>query len=66
MINKKTSLFKGTIYPEFERCFAVNLNVFELQNDKSMLPVYISRNQYDDFLYVNIYQGHLSYITNIH
>ena len=69
MINKKPSLFTGTMYDrfsEFERCFAVNLNVFESQNDKSTLPVYKSRNQYDDFLYVNIYQGHLSYITNIH
>ena len=50
---------------EFERCFQINVNVFEKYQDESVSPLYLSGKRHPDTLHLNHYQGHLSYISKV-
>ena len=50
---------------EFEKCFSVNVNVYELQEDGSAFSVYKSRCHHKDTMFLNMFDHHLSYIANI-
>ena len=49
----------------FEKCFEVNVNIFQLRDDGVALTVYKSRCHHKDTMNLNIYEHHLSYITNL-
>lgn len=49
----------------FEKCFQINVNVFRLQEDQSALPVYKSHCHFKDTMHLNLFDKHLSYISNI-
>lgn len=49
-----------------EQCFDININIFSLNIDKSIKPIYKSRqkqNNGKETMYLNIFENHLSYIT---
>ena len=50
--------------PKFEECFKVNVNVYEMLSDRAIVPRYRSEADYDDTIYLNLYERHLSYIQN--
>lgn len=55
--------------PEFESCFQVNINVYELKEDDTDFCVYKSLCRLKETMYLNMYEHHLSYIKdfeNIH
>ena len=47
-----------------EECFKVNVNVYELQSNETVKPVYISSGVYEDDVYLNVYKNHLSYVKD--
>ena len=54
--------------PDLERCFGVNINVFSLHPDKTVKPVFKSRelqkkDNKPDTMILNLYDNHLSYVT---
>lgn len=49
----------------FEKFFEVNLNLFSLREDEVVMTVYKSRCDHKDTLNLNMYEHHLSYITNL-
>ena len=65
--------FRGVKFEElplFEKLFKVNINIFRLNEEKIALPVYKSRCRFIfngklDEMNLNIYEGHLSYISSI-
>lgn len=57
--------------PDLERCFQVNVNVFSLQKDKTVKPVYKSREVFKKqnrpyTMNLNLFENHLSYIKRFH
>ena len=50
---------------DFEHCFSVNVNVYQLQEDGSALSIYKSRCHHKDTVHLNLYEHHLSYISNL-
>ncbi|CAC5405798.1 unnamed protein product [Mytilus coruscus] len=48
--------------PEFESCFQVNINVYELKEDDTAFCVYKSLCRFKEIMYLNMYEHHLSYI----
>ncbi|CAG2196405.1 unnamed protein product [Mytilus edulis] len=48
--------------PEFESCFQVNINVYELKEDDTAFCVYKSLCRFKETMYLNMYEHHLSYI----
>ena len=60
--------FKGVELSQlayFEKCFKINVNVFRLQEDQSALPVYKSLCHFKDTMHMNLFDKHLSYISNL-
>lgn len=51
--------------PLVEECFKVNIDIFELDQEANTHIVYKSPSIYDDQMYLNMYENHLSYITNM-
>ena len=51
--------------PEFESCFRVNVNVYQLREDDTALCIYKSMCRYPETMYLNMYENHLSYIKNV-
>ncbi|KAJ8311825.1 hypothetical protein KUTeg_010638 [Tegillarca granosa] len=51
-------------FPEFERCFQINLEVYSLQESGVCISIYKSRGRQDTNLYINLYENHASYIKN--
>lgn len=49
----------------FEKCFEVNVNLFSLREDEVVMTVYKSRCHHKDTMNLNMYEHHLSYITNL-
>lgn len=45
--------------------FKVNIDIFELDQEANTHIVYKSPSIYDDQMYLNMYENHLSYITNM-
>ena len=48
----------------FEDCFQIRVNVYNLKEDGDVIPIYISNTKFEDSLYLNLYENHLSYITD--
>ena len=51
--------------PEFEECFKIKVNVYELQPDATALSRYKSRANFEDEMNLNVYNNHVNLITNI-
>ena len=68
LLRKHPNKFSGVPFdkfPQFERCFEVNLTAFEMGLDKIASPLYKPRIRFKDNMYVNIHQGLASFIKNI-
>ena len=50
--------------PWFEQCFKVNVNVFELEENGNAYPIVKSAERFQNTMYVNHFENHLSYIQN--
>ena len=49
---------------EFETCFSINVNVFELkEEDDSAVAIYKSIGLHSETIYFNLHDGHFSYIV---
>ena len=61
--------FSGGVGLEYmhdvEKCFNVNINVFSLTERDVAIPVYKSRANFPNTMNLNMYDNHLSFITNI-
>jgi G:T-mismatch repair DNA endonuclease (very short patch repair protein) len=53
-----------SIIPEVEICFSININIFKLHEDGTCSAVYKSLLQFGETLNLNLYENHLSYITD--
>ena len=67
--SEKVSLknFAGIAYsdfPKFENFFRIKLKVFEMSEYGSAVPIYLSDARFQDTLYLNLFENHLSYISN--
>ena len=51
--------------PDFEKQFQVNVNIYSINEDYVAFPIYKSMGQYPDTMYLNLFENHLSYITNV-
>nr|XP_022301117.1 uncharacterized protein LOC111109328 [Crassostrea virginica] len=51
--------------PQFEKCFDINVNIFELTEKETALCIYKSRCQFNNSMHLNMYRHHLSYISNL-
>ena len=49
----------------FEKCFKTNVNIFQLNEDGSAFSVYKSRCHHKSTMNLNMFEYHLSYITNL-
>ena len=61
------SLFDGLQLkdlPSFEQCFQVNVNVFEMNENREACPLFKSSERYPKTMYVNHFNNHLSYIQD--
>ena len=47
--------------PDLETCFEVNIHMYELQPNDTVIPVFISTGIYEGEMYLNVYKNHLSY-----
>ncbi len=59
--------FKGVGSDQFdllEKCFSLSINVFEKQNKDTAIPVYISSHSSESVVVLNVYRGHLSYVSD--
>ena len=54
------------VFPDLERCFEKSISVYELKSDGTVTPIYESLQNYEDKLYLNLYEKHLSLITDFH
>ena len=62
------STFKGIAFEdisEFEECFAINVMVYCLDENKEAATLYKSPYLYEDTMYLNLFDQHFSYISNI-
>ena len=60
--------FKGVEWRDlhhFETCFQINLCILQFQPGKTALTTYSKRKRFPDTLYLNEFEGHLSYIVRI-
>ena len=48
-----------------EKCFGLNINIFEMKENGIVLPVRKSLSHYKETLNMNLYKDHLSYIANM-
>lgn len=63
-----TTAFKGVRLddiPDFENCFKIRVHVFELTAKDVAKTIYLSSSDYLPEMNLNLYDTHLSYITNI-
>jgi len=60
--------FRGvqlTDIPDFEKCFNVNVNIYQLRDGDVALSIFKSICRYKDILHLNLFENHLSYIYNL-
>ena len=50
--------------PDFEKCFELNINVYELQESGTVIPRYRSLCHFGDTMYLNLFEHHLSFIKD--
>ena len=51
--------------PEFEDAFNISVDIYSLCEDGSVIPRYLSEELYADKMVLNLWDSHLSYVTNI-
>jgi hypothetical protein len=61
--------FRGislTEIPQFEKCFSMNVDIYQMLPDRSVSPIYQSQKEFiaSETLYLNVYENHFSYVTN--
>ena len=54
-----------TEIPDFEKCFNVNVNIYQLRDDNVALPIFKSICRYKDTLHLNLFANNFSYIKNL-
>ena len=52
--------------PDFKTCFQLNFHIFQLCEDGSAFPVFKSTEGYNNTVYLNHLENHLSYIKDFH
>ena len=70
MKTEYTSLHGNEVFelehlPDFERLFQVNVNIYSINEDYIAYPVYKSMGHYQDTMYLNLFENHLSYVSNV-
>ncbi|MEW8545912.1 MAG: hypothetical protein AB2693_20510 [Candidatus Thiodiazotropha sp.] len=70
-IGLRTSEITIDNLPDLEKCFQVNVNVYNLQKNRVVKSVFKSREQYvknskPDTMNLNLFENHLSYIMRFH
>ena len=70
MRNEYTSVFGHDVFqledlPDFERQFQINVNIYSINADYVAFPVYKSMGSYPDTMYLNLFENHLSYVSNV-
>jgi hypothetical protein len=64
----QTTEFKGFFAKDidkFEECFEVNVNIFIIDENEVVIPKFKSLNRYFNTINLNLFENHLSYITNM-
>ena len=51
--------------PEFEDTFNISVDIYSLCEDGSVIPRYLSEGLHQDSMVLNLWDSHLSYVTNI-
>ena len=51
--------------PQFEECFNINVDIYSLCEDGAVIPRYFSEEVHQDKMVLNLYDTHLSYVTNV-
>ena len=51
--------------PEFEDAFNISVDIYSLCEDGSVIPRYLSQGLHQDNMVLNLWDSHLSYVTNI-
>ena len=51
--------------PEFEDTFNISVDIYSLCEDRSVIPRYLSEGLYQDKMVLNLWDSHLSYVSNI-
>ena len=49
----------------FETCFNINIDIYEMDENQNARVVYKSLCLYENHMFLNIYESHLSYVTNV-
>ena len=52
--------------PLFEDTFHVGVNMYDMQAKSSAIPRYLTQTTYRDVMCINIFEGHISYVKNVH
>jgi hypothetical protein len=50
--------------PKVEKCFKININIFERQQDGAVEPTYKSAYKFKSNIYLNVHGHHVSYENN--
>lgn len=48
-----------------EECFSVNIDIFEINENETTKVIYKSPALFNNHIYLNVFENHLSYITNL-
>lgn len=48
-----------------EECFSVNIDIFEINENETTKVIYKSPALFNNHMYLNVFENHLSYITNL-
>ena len=51
--------------PQFEKCFNISVDIYSLCQDGSVIPRYLSEELYPDKIVLNLWDRHLSYVTDV-
>ena len=54
-----------TEVPRFEDTFHINVDIYTLCQDGAVIPRYLSEEQYQDKMVLNLHDTHLSYVKNV-
>ena len=50
--------------PDFEECFGIDVNVFQMSENRLATPLYRSLKTHQEILNLNAFEQHLSYIKD--
>ena len=52
-------------FPQLEQFYQVQLNAMSLKEDETVKTLYLSKFSHPKKIYMNVYDNHLSYITDV-